>query len=237
MFRLKSVLLFAVVAAPILATAQTLPPPSYAGQNYWFGPGPSALTLSSSTQDFGGYSEMYQDGSGTWTSGVSGGPAFDEFRTATNAGHPIMISDYSVRTSMTVSPYIYVDGYFGLSATLSGYGGTTWPLSLGGSRCFIVHNCPINIAAGDFGNLSNSSGTTVPLSLVLQYADYANPGSFSGSGNLPQTGAQYFSVDISPANDEGILQVDILRSAGQPVGPLTAGAYSSQDGQFIVSSV
>lgn len=229
-------ILSSLVFATTVAFGQTLPPPAFAGQSYWFGPGPSALTLSSSTQDFGGYSEMYQDANGTWQAGPNGGPAFDQVRTGTNGPTPIMISDFSVRTSMTVAPYIYVDGYFGLAATLTGFGGT-WPMSLGSSRCFILHNCTIGVAAGDFGNLSNLSGTTVPLSLVLQYANYANPGNFSGSGNLPSTGSPYFFLQVDPADDEGILQVDILRSAGTPSGPLTAGNYTSQDGQFIVSSL
>src|SRR4029079_14047096 len=114
-----------------IAASQTLPPPPFAGQSYWYGPGPSAFTVSSSSQTDGGYSEMYVSG-GNWVAGVNGGPAF----VGVSAGGASITSTFNVTTTLTIEPYIYVDGYFGVTASVSGFGGGA--IEVGTSRFFVL---------------------------------------------------------------------------------------------------
>lgn len=213
-----------------VALGQTLPPPAFHGQSYWFGPGPTAMSVSSSTQDFGGYAEMVRDATSTWVGTASGGPAFNGFVSGTSNNHQILLSNFRLNTSVSVQPYIYVDGYFGVSANLTGFTGG-FPVDLGASRVFILHNCPISMDVVNFEDLYRAGpfgpGPNLPTSYVVSYASYTNPGSYSGSSSPFAGGTQQaFVLNVDPVQDDGILQIDISRSISQPGSALVADTYT-----------
>ena len=202
--------------------SQTLPPPAFAGQSYWFGPGPSAMSVVSSGQTDGGYAEMYQ--SPAWTAS-GGGPALLSTSAGTNA-----TASFLSQTTLTISPYIYVDGYFSVVATATGFGGGT--VNVGTSRFFVLHNTPVELILNGFTNLGSGSfgvAPTLQTTYHFDFIDYTNPANFTDSTDIiaADLGAGSFTTLIDNIQDEGILQVDVSRSSAVPAG-ISAGQYVGQ---------
>jgi len=215
----RFLLLFVILILSAISAAQTLPPPAFAGQSYWFGPGPAALSSTGFTQDTGGYSELYKT-SGTWTAGVNGGPAFSH-----NDTQPTYIASYfNVSTDLVVEPYIYVDGYFGTTATVSGFSGGA--VGLGSSRFYVIHNVPIRMAGIGFSDLNQvPSGASLTIAYDIVYSGYTNPGYSNTIHFTTDNGiGGHFDVTISNTDDNGILQVEPHRSATLP-NNLAAATY------------
>lgn len=201
-----------------VAMAQTLPPPNFAGQSYWFGPGPSAYSVTDTTQNSGGYAEFSTiNNLGTiWNPIQSGGPAVQG-----TFGGPQAVGQFLSTTTMHVQAYIYIDGYFGLETRVTGATGGS-AVNVGTSRFFVVHNCPIQLVQQAFTNLNGPA--TYPQEVLFTMSDYTNPGNYSTSVNvLPAT---TYTTTISPTDDEGILQVDATRFATLP-SLAVAGDYTA----------
>jgi hypothetical protein len=178
--------------------------------------------VSSTIQTDGGYAEMLGQSGGGWTVGVFGGPAFMGFPTSSTA-------NFLSNTLLTVAPYIYVDGYFSVTASLSGFTGGT--VNIGTSRFYVIHNTPILLSGENFGKLAHLGAGAIPdleTTYNFDYLDYNNPLNFSGSQSLVgSNSANAFSVSIDNLNDEGILQVDITRNTAVPTGT-PAGQFFGQ---------
>ena len=218
---LKISLLSSALILSGISAAQTLPPPAFAGQTYWFGPGPSSYFVAEYFQVSGGYSEMYDLGP-TWVVSQSGGPAFLN----SSAGASNVQSVFTVSTNLDVMPYIYVDGYFGLNTRIAGYSSGS-PFVIGDSRFFVVHNTPLNIEIFGFNDMVGPGGATVRYETALEYMNYANPGSYTGFslGVSSASPANIANVNIDPADSGGILEVNIRRTV-LTTGSLVAGSYT-----------
>jgi len=213
---------FAISALTMsVALGQTLPPPAYAGQSYWFGPGPASYSVTNTVQQSGGYAEFVANTSGTiWTPTQMGGPAL-----VGAFGGPQAEADFNAETTLHIQPYIYVDGYFGLDTRLAGaIGGSS--VNVGTSRFYIVHNCPIQLVQQGFTNLTGSgpSPAVYAQDVLFTMTDYANPSNYSTT--LTVHPATLYTTSISPTDDEGILQVDATRLATLP-NLAIAGDYTS----------
>ena len=121
------------------AMAQSAAPGTPTGPNgeaYWFGPGPAAhkVKFDSKVMTLGDRAWFEWDSAFGFTqySNVA-------FVAANTANFQVNIN---APTTITVLPYVYVDGYFGLSAAVQGWG-TTANLDLGFSRFYILHNAPV----------------------------------------------------------------------------------------------
>jgi len=225
----RALVLSCFALASAAAYGQTLPPPDYAGQSYWFGPGPQGLSVTSTSQNSGGYGDMSTNGS-NWSAGATGGPAFQAFEDFGTNGR----LTFTVSSAVTVAPYIYVDGYFGLAATLTGLS-TSGPINIGSSRLYVLHNTPLNINSFNFTNLTGVSGSTFDLACTFTLRNYANPGNFSSTQVVHSATAEHAYLNVDVSDDDGILEVDIARTI-TPVGAIRAGSYSGT-GQFIVTSL
>lgn len=219
----------ALAAIAAFGTSQSLPPPVFAGMGYWYGPGPSVFSLNSSVQGSGGYAEMYRSG-GNWVAGVNGGPAFS----SVSPGGASISSTFNVDTTLNIEPYIYVDGYFGLTANVAGFA-SPGTLNIGASRFYVLHNCPITLHGDTYTDVTN--GSTV-LQTVYRFviSNYADPGSFTGDQDVNGGTSETFdAANLSTATTGGVLQVDIQRIVSFPVG-VSAGQYTGS-GTVSVSSV
>ena len=228
--KVSRIAVFAPIAlASAISLAQTLPPPDFAGQSYWYGPGPQASTLGASSQNNGGYGEMTTNGS-NWSAGATGGPAFVAFQDFGISGQ----LDFSVSTAVTVSPYIYVDGYFGLAASINGFG-STGPMNIGSSKLYVLHNTPLNIHSYNFTNLGGVSGGHFDLTCTFTFRNYATPANFTTTQVVHGATAETAYLNVDVADDDGILEVEINRSIS-PVGTIRAATYTGT-GVFLVTSL
>ena len=227
MLRTRFAIAFLTVSCAAISSGQALPPPSYAGQSYWFGPGPSAYSLDSSSQTDGAFAEHAYLG-GTYVATNGGGPAFQ----GSNDTASTFQSSFWVRTNFTIMPYIYVDGYFEVDANVHGFSPGT--VNLGASRFYVLHNVGITIGSVfGFSDFQSLGGPLLVAHYSIDYHNYANPGAFSGS--LPLNSATPFSFSVFQYQSDGLLEVNINRSVtvttGIPAVPYTAG------GDLYVSSM
>ena len=237
----KTLKIVATALAAITATAalaQSAAPPIPIGPNgeaYWFGPGPSAHALkfgSSTMNTNGGFDRAWF----SWDSAfgftayanVAAVPIADPFTFQVNINAP---------TYITVLPYVYVDGYFGLSAAVQGWG-TTANLNLGFSRFYILHNAPVFVRFIGFTNATLqppfSAGIYGYNTIAMTYQATVRPFLQStGAG-----GAIYTQFNFGPTSGNGLAyldptmatnffaQIDIARTAtvywNNPAGPYKA---------------
>ena len=223
---LKTCLPFVFVCAAVLAHSQALPPPAYNGQSYWFGPGPSSASVISSSQTDGGYAEMIGDlNTGDVSAGVSGGPAFTGFSGGTPAP---MTASFLSKTTVTIEPYVYIDGYFSVSCDISGFG-SAGPIDLGASRFFIIHNDSIELDINSVSKLfpgGNVNAVGIPLTLHVSLSDYKTSASVYTNTIVGGSGGSLTFLDPT-IYDDVIAQVDLDRTmdltglnpnAGQYIG-------------------
>lgn len=223
----KLVSLISMISMGAVAFGQTLPPPDFAGQSYWFGPGPSAMSLQSSSQDTGGWAELTNNGA-TWAVGGSGGPAL----VSTSATPTSANAVFSVPTSVNIQPYIYIDGYFGLTASISGFG--AGDVNLGSSRFYVIHNVPVQVTGFGFGDLVGPGPTTLQASYLVTYTSYTQP-TVTDNFTFPGGASGSVSLNLDPTTDEGISFVDIQRTVSV-TAQAQGGAYTAS-GSVMVSTL
>ncbi len=129
---------FAVLAVSS-AMAQSAAPSTPVGPNgegYWFGPGPAnhSVAYNSKTMTLGDRAWF------EWDSAFG----FTQYGNVASASGNTSTFQVNINapTYITVKPYVYVDGYFGVAASVQGWG-TTANLDLGFSRFYILHNAPV----------------------------------------------------------------------------------------------
>ncbi len=128
-----------VAVAALSATAQVSAPATPVGPNgesYWFGPGPAnhKVKFDSKVMTLGDRSWFEWDSAFGFANYQN--VSFVSNNTAT------FRVDIGAPTTINVLPYVYVDGYFGVSASVQGWG-TTANLDLGFSRFYVLHNSPV----------------------------------------------------------------------------------------------
>jgi len=226
----KLAVLTALSAFSCLAACQSFPPPPAAGQSYWFGPGPSQYSPSSNVQDTGGYAEMYQSNPGNWVFGATGGPAYAGSNLPSNA--QVL---FAMSTVVNITPYIYVDGYFGTTANVHGFQQVgTYNADM--SRFYVLHNTTIQVAGNGFTNvgLGGPSGTP-SIGVVYNFliADYNNLG-YSATASATGGTSDFVVFTVDTVSDGGTLQVDVRRYMTFPSG-LPSGQYSGTANVLVTS--
>ena len=212
------------------------------GRNFWFGPGPAAHTLANYDWDatnaawfeYDGSSSSFQGvggvaGSGTAFTGFSGGWAFSDVVEA--------------RSTINVRPYVYVDGYFGLTSDVQGWGYSAH-LPLGSSTFYILHNAPVFVHFNGFtdANQVSTVGVANGKSIQMEYTAqaYATSPVETYTATVPSINfgpnagdATYYLDPVSNTNFFG--KIDIARFATIPYD-IPAGVYRAT-GTVVVSSI
>ncbi len=140
-----------------------------------------------------------------WTTGVSGGPAYQGHISAGS-----LTQQFGVTSDLTISPYVYIDGYFGTQAAISGYTGQN--VSAGTSRFFILHNVPVEVSFSNFTSFEAPGRSPILAHYGFQLFTYdtltlIRAGGFDG--DLGQT----YTTSVDNSLDNGVLQVDCIRLA------------------------
>ncbi len=208
-----------VALSALSAVAQSAAPSTPVGPNgesYWFGPGPAnhKVVLGSTSMTLGDRAWFEWDSAFGFTqygnvSYASGNPT--SFQVSIDAP-----------TFITVKPYVYVDGYFGLSASVQGWG-TTADLDLGFSRFYVLHNAPVFIRAfanNAFLDPGQAIGPYGFNRIDMTYSATVRPRLQSGfigpvvrSFNFGPT-AGVGSAYLDPTNDTNFFaEIDIARKA------------------------
>lgn len=222
----RALIFAATLAVSSFAMSQTLPPPSFAGQNYWFGPGPATYSNTSASQTRGGFSEMYST-NGIWLGGVGGGPAFYNSQPS-GAGFE---STFTMTSDLTVEPYVYIDGYFGTQASVNGFTGQN--VAVGTSRFFVLHNVPVDVTFSGFTDFVLSGQPSILSHFSFQLYNYSTAALLRAGGLNGDDGLVY-TTTLDNALDGGVMQVDCNRLALLNTN-VAAGTYSA-NGQVTITA-
>jgi hypothetical protein len=158
---------FAALAS-VAAMAQVNQPSKPSGPNgepFWFGPGPKAHAYIANSSIMDPNSRAWYEWD-SYTGGWSGA------NNLIGSANTTAFLDYvRADTTINVKPYVYVDGYFGLSADVSGWG-TNFNIDLGFSRFYVLHNAPVYLYFQSFQDAILQSIPTGPFGYGKIAMDY-----------------------------------------------------------------
>lgn len=200
--KFAAVITAALTGAVAMAQFPSAPPGTPVGPNgeaYWFGPGPAPhqVIWNSKSMTLGDRAWF------EWDSAFG----FIQYQNIQAGGGNTsnFFVQFNAPTYITVRPYVYVDGYFGLSAAVQGWG-TTANLDLGFSRFYILHNAPVFVRF--FGNNAfldpfQAIGPYGYNRIDIDYTAFVRPRLQSG---LPAANVR--TVNFGPLSGSGLCYLD-----------------------------